>query len=490
MGLSRLRSRVAAAAQVPLVLSRSGLLLPGSPKATARQLSALARWGTGLAGTSISAAARDPRRAALIDDGGVLSYADLDVRTNRLAHGLGGRPKVALLCRNHRGLVESLIACSKLGADTVLLNTRLATAQQVSVLSEERVDVLIADAEFEELLLAAPGPLRKLISDDLPYAKNEHDLSPVRSGRTTMFGAHGAEDPSLGVRQFVSALSRLPLKVHERTLIESPLSHVWGHAGLRLALGLRSTIVLNPRYDPATALATIERHGCTSMFAAPVMLERILGLDVVDDYDTSTLRVAAVSGGTLPDGLATGFMNVFGEVLYSVYGSALTVATPQELLDRPDTAGKATAGSRLAILREDGSRALPGMPGMVFAGEGCVGDTGHVDAQGRLFLEGRPDEMVISAGENVFPAEVEDAIAHHPEVREVAVVGVPDPERGQHLAAYVVVRPEAQVNGDTVRDWVQRQFARFAVPQDVHFLDALPRNRSGKISRRALPGLA
>jgi fatty-acyl-CoA synthase len=113
-----------------------------------------------------------------------------------------------------------------------------------------------------------------------------------------------------------------------------------------------------------------------------------------------------------------------------------------------------------------------------------------VDAQGRLFLEGRPDEMVISAGENVFPAEVENAIADHPGVREVAVVGVPDRERGQHLAAYVVVRPEAQINGDTVRDWVQRQFARFAVPQDVHFLDALPRNRSGKISRRALPGLA
>jgi acyl-CoA synthetase (AMP-forming)/AMP-acid ligase II len=517
--------QIAAALTTPVVMKRSGLLWPGPPGRMIRQLVTLQRWGTTLAGSFIIAAIRDPGRPAIIDEFGTLTYAEVDARTTRLATALSagiatekGPPHVALLCRNHRGMVESLIACGKLGADTVLLNTGLATEQLLTILAEQQIDVLIADAEFEPLLVAAPGSIRKITADgldDLLAATPDEPLLPQRPGRTIVLSSgtsgspKGAERPPRpGLRPFAAVVSRIPLRVRDTILIEAPLFHTWGYAGLQLALALRATIVLNRRYEAQATLTTIERHGCSVLIAVPIMLQRLLELPV-DHHDLSTLRVVATSGSALPGGLATEFMDAFGDVLYNLYGSTeaswVSIATPEDLWDRPSTAGHPPRGTRLAILAPDGSPVPAGGQGHIYAynellfdgytsgepreardGMLSLGDIGHLDPQGRLFVEGRGDEMVISGGENIFPGEVEDVIARLPEVREVAVLGVPDTRFGQRLAAYIVVRAGEYLDGDAVRDCVRQRFARFAVPRDVHFLDAMPRTPTGKVIRCAL----
>jgi acyl-CoA synthetase (AMP-forming)/AMP-acid ligase II len=323
----------------------------------------------------------------------------------------------------------------------------------------------------------------------------------------------GAERPPRpGFRPFAAVAARIPLRARDTMLIEAPLFHTWGYAGLQLALALGATIVLNRRYEAQTTLTAIERHGCSVLIAVPVMLQRLLELPV-DHYDLSTLRVVAASGSALPGGLATEFMEAFGDVLYNLYGSTeaswVSIATPEDLWDRPGTAGRPPRGTRLAILAADGSPVPPGGQGyihadneMLFDGytsgeprEGrdgmlSLGDIGHLDPQGRLFVEGRGDDMVISGGENIFPGEIEDVIARLPEVREVTVLGVPDARFGQRLAAYVVVRAGEHLTDEAVRDSVRQRFARFAVPRDVYFLDALPRTPTGKVIRCTLLSLA
>jgi acyl-CoA synthetase (AMP-forming)/AMP-acid ligase II len=202
-------------------------------------------------------------------------------------------------------------------------------------------------------------------------------------------------------------------------------------------------------------------------------------------------------------------MDAFGERLYNLYGSTevawATVATPADLRAAPGTAGRPPRGTVVKVLDDDG-RVLPaGRTGRIFVGSPLVfegytggggkevvggltatGDVGHFDAAGRLFVDGRADEMIVSGGENVFPREVEDCIAAHPGVREVAVVGVPDARFGQRLKAYVVARDAQRPSADEIRELVRSNLARYKVPRDVEFLAALPRNATGKVLRREL----
>jgi acyl-CoA synthetase (AMP-forming)/AMP-acid ligase II len=281
---------------------------------------------------------------------------------------------------------------------------------------------------------------------------------------------------------------------------------------LQAAIPLRATIVLRSRFDPEQTLRTIEATRATALVAVPVMLQRILDLPetVRRGYDTSSLRIAALSGSALPATLATAFMDEFGDILYNLYGSTeaswVTIATPADLRAHPDTAGTPPPGTKVAILDEAGRPVPPGTTGRIFAanellfagytsgetremrdGLMSLGDVGHLDADGRLFVRGRDDDMIVSGGENVFPAAIEEVLEKLPQVREVAVVGVPDDDFGQRAAAYIVLRDGETLDADAVRAHVREHLARFAVPRDVHFLDALPRNATGKILRRALP---
>jgi acyl-CoA synthetase (AMP-forming)/AMP-acid ligase II len=202
-------------------------------------------------------------------------------------------------------------------------------------------------------------------------------------------------------------------------------------------------------------------------------------------------------------------MDAFGEVVYNLYGSTevawATVATPEDLRAAPGTAGRPPLGTIVRLLDADGHVAKPGQPGRIFvanemmfegytdgggkeivAGLMSTGDVGRFDEQGRLFVDGRDDEMIVSGAENVFPREVEDLLAAHKDVEEVAVIGVPDEEFGQRLKAFVVAREGAELDEQAVQGYVKKSLARYKVPREVVFLDRLPRNASGKILKREL----
>lgn len=507
-------------------LARRGLLNPGSPIRVAAQLNALRKWGFNLAGELRQATARDPERPALIDERrGPITYGQLLDRSERLARALRTaldlRPgdRIGVLCRNHNGLVEAAIANTVLGVDTVLVNTGLSGPQLAAVAAEQRIRALLYDTEFSERVSSVAADVERI--DESRYeallgtAPAGELKPPEREGRIIVLtsGTTGAPKGARrrtpgGFGPLVSIIDRIPVQAREQIMIAAPIFHTWGYAALQVAFALRATVVLHRRFDPAATLAALTKHECTALFAVPVMLQRML--EVPPPTPLPPLRVVAVSGSALPGNLATRFMDVYGDVLYNLYGSTevswASIATPADLHKDPNTAGRPPYGTRVVILDEHGRPVPAGQVGRIFVenemlfegytsgatreshkGMLATGDLGHIDADGLLYVDGREDDMIISGGENVFPSEVENLLADLPQVREVAVIGVPDEEWGQRLAAYLVLHPGEILDPDAVREHVRRHLARFSVPRDVFFLPALPRNATGKVVARELP---
>ena len=522
------------------VLGASGVVRPLPPTTLARMGKALKSWGTGAAGGFTAMALRDPGRVALIDERGPLTFGEIHERSNALARALAERgvregDGVALMCRNHRGFVDSLVAISKLGADVLLLNTAFAGPQLADVLEREGPRVVIHDQEFTGLLSGADIETRILgwVDDDTGPDGEQHledlltsydgaDLPPVeRHGRIVILTSgttgtpKGAPRSEAGLGAAVSLLSRMPLRYGWRTHIAAPLFHTWGFAHLALSMLLGSTVVLRRRFEPEACLAAVRDEGCESLVVIPVMLQRILNLpqDTLDSYSLPTLEVTAASGSTLPGDLATTWMDTFGDNLYNIYGSTevayASIATPADLRAAPTSAGKPPWATVVKILDPLGREVPQGETGRIFVGNGMLfegytggpdsepeskevidglmasGDVGRFDDQGRLYVEGRDDDMIVSGGENVFPQEVEDCLSRHERVVDVAAVGVDDDAFGKRLRAFVVVS-EPRPTEDELKDWVRTHLARYKVPREIVFLDELPRNATGKILKREL----
>ena len=518
------------------VLAEAGVIRPVRPDKFARAMRELARWGASPAAGITNAAINYPHETAVEDEAGSLTFSEVHHRSNALARalraaGIGEGDGIAIMCRNHRGFIEATLACSKLGAHGLYMNTAFAGPQLAEVVEREEPVALIHDQEFAELLSGASGGVQRFVAwaddgeagaptlDELISSCGDSDLDPpqessrfviLTSGTTgAPKGAQRTQPDSLG--PLAALFSKIPLRSRERTLIAAPLFHSWGFAHFVLGLALDSTYVLRRRFDPEETLRSVAESGATALVVVPVMMQRILELpaEVIARYDISRLRVTAASGSALPGELAIEWMDTFGDNLYNLYGSTevawATIATPQELRAAPGTAGTPPRGTVVRIVDLDGRDVPPGKTGRVFVGnemnfEGYTGgggkeelggllssgDVGHFDDAGRLFIDGRDDEMIVSGGENVFPREVEDLLAGHESIAEVAVIGVPDEEFGQRLKAFVVIRDDVEMSEDDVRAHVKANLARFKVPRDVDFLDSLPRNATGKVLKREL----
>jgi acyl-CoA synthetase (AMP-forming)/AMP-acid ligase II len=566
MGQSRERSVSLVARSMHLareaaVLVRSGVLAPAAPHRVYGQLWHLFRYGPTLAGAFGSAAVRAPRRCAVQDETASRTFAELDSRVKAISRGLAGlgigpQDCVAVLGRNGVAFVEALVAINRTGADALLLNTFLSPPQAREVLRRERPRLVFADADLLGLLDEAPAdtvvvtlrpgrtsstgqplpedpptPKGQPIPKDLPAPKDRLTLEELaatggpelppsgRRGRLVVLTSgttgtpKGARRPApTSLSPAASMLSRLRLRRGDTLMIACPLFHTWGLGLLQIAPALAATVVLRERADPEVVLEAVDRSRCTALGAVPVILERILHLpdDVRGRYDTSRLRVVGSSGSALTREVATRFQDVFGDVLYNVYGSTeiswATIATPEDLRAAAGTAGRPPLGTRLEIVDEYGQPVPRGQIGRIFVGnellfEGysngtskeqvhglmATGDRGFLDPGGRLMVVGRDDDLIISGAEKIYPLEVEEVILALPGVREVVVVGRPDAELGQRLIAYVVCVDGVRLTPEQVKDHVRQRLARFAVPKEVGFLDHLPRNATGKVVPRLLP---
>ena len=513
------------------VLGGAGVVKPYGPRTLVRMLTTLREFGLGPAGGFASLAVREPDAIGLVDELGELTWGELHRRSNSLARALAERgvregDSVAVMCRNHRGFLDATCAVAKLGADILYLNTSFAGPQLVDVIAREKPVLVIHDEEFAGLLADADvagrvlawteGDPTEATLEELVHSHDESDLQPPsRHSRIVILTSgttgtpKGAPRKEAGIDAAVSLLSRMPLRARWRTHIAAPLFHTWGFAHLALAMLLGSTVVLRRTFDPVEALRTVEQHRCQSMVVIPVMLQRILAADpaAVDGIDVGGLRVVASSGSALPATLAEAWMDRFGDNLYNIYGSTevayASIATPADLRADATSAGKPPYGTVVRILDEHGREVPTGETGRIFVGNGLLfegytgggskevvdglmssGDLGRFDEHGRLHVEGRDDDMIVSGGENVFPQEVEDCLVAHPAVTDVAAVGVPDDDFGSRLRAFVVTSQD--VGEDELKDHVKANLARYKVPREIVFVNELPRNGTGKIMRREL----
>ena len=526
--------------QVTQTLLGTGMIQPIRPDKAIRSLLAVHRWGPTPAAAYTSSAIRYPEREAIVDERGTLTFAEVDRRTNALARGLQRagikeESDVAIMCRNHRGFIEATLACSKLGAGALYLNTAFAGPQIADVMRREDPVALIYDEEFANLVSEGGTGRKRFVAwrepgerpasqDDqlleqlIAHEENSPLQPPAEKGRVVILTSGTTGTPKGAARKqpdsmepLAALFSKIPLKARETTVIAAPMFHSWGFGHFTLALPLASTLVLRRKFDPEDTLRAVAHHRATALAVVPVMLQRMLelGEETIAKYDVSSLKVIAVSGSALPGELATRTMDAFGEVLYNLYGSTevawATIATPEDLRAAPGTAGRSPIGTVVKLLDSDGREAAPGEGGRIFVANEMVfegytgggnkeivsglmstGDVGHFDAGGRLFVDGRDDEMIVSGGENVFPREVEDLLADHGEIEEAAVVGVTDEQFGQRLKAFVVRRNGAQLSEETVKAYVKENLARYKVPREVVFLEELPRNATGKVLKREL----
>jgi len=537
-GVSGAVGKVGEKAEVFRVLAGTGIIRPVRPDALVRMGIAFARWGfTPATGWGVGAA-QYPKEKAVIDDFGSLTFAEMDEQSSAIATALADKgvkegAAVGVLMRNTRWMLLTLSALSKIGADAVLLNTGFGAPQIADVCESEDAKAVIYDAEFDNLFEEARDEmlyvlgyvaedeqevkgdkltLADLLDTEIKLGRPSHRSRQIILTSGTTGKPKGAPRSVEGPEPAAAFLSKIPLKARGTTVIAAPIFHAWGMAHLGLALMLSSTIVLTRKFDPETTLRQIDESKADGLVAVPVMLQRIMELDesVRDKYDTSSLRVVAASGSALPGDLATRFMDAFGDVIYSLYGSTevayATVANPQDLRDAPGTAGRLVMGTTIKLIDQQSGEEVPqGEVGRIFVGNPFIftgytggqdkdrigdlvasGDVGRFDEQGRLFIEGRDDEMIVSGGENVFPAEVEDLLSKLDGVRECAVVGVDDEKMGQRLAAYIVKDGSGDVSEKSVQDYVKQNLARHKVPRDVHFIDELPRNATGKVVKKDL----
>ncbi|MFD0683095.1 AMP-binding protein [Actinomadura fibrosa] len=529
--LDRVRTFASQGARAARAVRDVGVLSPVRPDRAARLLFPYLRFGPVPATVGAMSALRFPDRAALIDERGVLTYAELEHRAAALATALRDRltdgDRIGILCRNHRGFVTSVLAASRLGNDVVLLNTDFSATQLGDVADREGVGLLIHDEEFTEVVDESSFTGRRLLAwteakddhesiDTLADATEPRPLNPDGTSRVIIMTSGTTGTPK-GAQHDISLTSLLPaalshlMRVPVRSgaplVVAPPLFHILGFAYLSVGLGMGMPLMLFRRFDASEILSAIADCEAETLVAVPVMLQRLL--DVPDRPRTPSLRTVVCGGAALHPHLSEAFMDAFGDVLINVYGATetgwATIATPADLREAPGTVGRPSFRLTIRILDEDGRELPPGETGEVYTGGGLrfagytggggkrvrdgltgTGDLGHLDEAGRLFIDGRADDMIVSGGENVFPGEVEDLLGAHPDVSEVTVTGVDDDKFGKRLAAYVVRTPGSDITEEALKAHVKRHLARFKVPRDVHFVDELPRTSTGKVKAKSL----
>ncbi|ALR11778.1 fatty-acid--CoA ligase [Mycobacteroides saopaulense] len=533
-------------AAVPAAIT-SGALTPMGPRAVAALARSLWQLGPTPALLLAASAIRFPDRVALIDDSGPLTYRQLQLRAQAIAASVyalapSAPRSVGIVCRNHRGFVEAMIAGAQLGAELVFINTELTPQQLQAILRRHEPDVLVFDEEYAAAVrdaqyegLRVLGWRQNPDAEDLPtlddLAGQRHPTPPrvSRAVKLTLLtsgttGLAKGVPRAIKLRQLVlmcvTAMATVRLRSRDRVFVAPPFFHGFGLAALLGPLALGGTALCRRRFDAAQAIEDIARERLTVLMAVPVMLQRILALPGLDKGIACGLSLRLIVTGAAPISSSTvsGVLNAFGPILVNGYGSTeagvVAIAAPEDLVAAPNTIGRTALGVSVRILSEDRREVPDGETGMIFVRGGLeyegytpdkaarptakevvdghvnTGDMGHFDADGRLYIDGRSDDMIVSGGENVFPGEVEDRLTTHPDIADAVVIGVPDDEYGQVLRAFVVAAAGACApSEDALKAHIRDGLERYKVPKRFVVLDEIPRNASGKVFRAQLHSL-
>ena len=519
-------------------LAGAGIVTPTRPDRILKAVRALHAFGpTPAAGYTVSAI-RHPDATALVDDLGTLTFAEVHRRTNALANslrarGVGEGSSVAIMCRNHRGFIDTTVALSKLGAHALYLNTAFAGPQITEVAEREQPTAIVYDAEFENLVHDAGKGRKRFIAwhdadepsedprlEDLIRTGDISDVeAPGRKGRVVILTSGTTGSPKGAQRRQPESLDpaaalfdMIPLRAREHTMLAAPMFHSWGFAHFTLGMALSSTLVMRRKFDPEDTLSAMAQHECTALVVVPVMLQRMLELpaETVERYDLRALRVIAASGSALPGELALQVMDRFGDVLYNLYGSTevawATIATPKDLREAPGTAGRPPRGTVVKLLDENGARGRQGR------------DRPHLrrqrDGDGRLHRRRRqagrrrPDVVgrrrpLRRPGPPVRrgPRRRDDRLGRRERVpargrgparrAPRGLGGRGRRRRRTSSSASACARsssssPAATSSADELKDHVKANLARYKVPREIVFLEELPRNATGKVLKREL----
>jgi fatty-acyl-CoA synthase len=472
-----------------------------------------------------------PDKVAVCYEDREWTFRDLHERTTRLAHalaglGVGHGDRVAYLGPNHPTFLETLFATGMLGGVFVPLNWRLAAPELAYVLADSGARVLIhapaqaevaahlpvrtvdVGEEYERRLAAAPAqPI------DEPVGPDETCMILYTSGTTGRPKGTMLTHANIAWNSF-NLLLDVDLSADEVTLVAAPMFHVAALNQTALPTLLKGgTLILVPAFDPEQALALIARHHVTYLFGVPTMFLAIYRTPGWATADLSSVRSAICGGAPVPEAAIAPYQER-GVTFMQGYG--LTEAAPGVLFLRRDqsvrkagSAGTPAFFTDVRLVRPDGTDAAVGEPGeilvpgpnvmvgywrrpedteAVLSPDGWLrtGDIGVVDAEGYIAIRDRTKDLIISGGENIYPAEVEDALYQHPAVAECAVIGVPDEHWGEVGRAVVVVREGARVEPEALLAFLDGRIARYKIPKSVAFTDTLPRTASGKLVKREL----
>lgn len=453
--------------------------------------------------------------------------------------GIGPGTTVLFVLKNRPEFLMAQTAAGRVGAATVTASYRSTAPELEYLVKHSGTKVIFFDADIAATIRAFQGGPAALPASHVIAVGGHVEGFPTIEDICAGGSSAGAEDrseessvvmytsgttgkPKGAVRKIqknalataLAFIGETPLEVGGTHLVVCPLYHAtaFGFTGFTFLLG-HSVIIMN-EFRPELFLQAVERYRVTSTAVVPTMLHRLLevGPETIRRYDLSSLQAIFSGGAPLSASLAAEVLDVLGDKLFNFYGATetgiVTVAGPDDLRASPGTIGRPIPGVEIRLLDETGREVAEGEVGELYVRSGMlisgyhadpdatsksmregffsVGDLARRDRRGCYLIEGRKRDMIISGGVNVYPAEVEGALDAHPGVLEAAVVGVPDREWGERVRAYVVMRPGARVNEDELKAFCRGRLAGPKVPRDFVFMDALPKNPTGKVLKREL----
>lgn len=462
-------------------------------------------------------------RIALVNEYETLSYEQLLVQSEKISialkekYQLESGKKVGFLCKNHTSLVKSIFAVSQSGADLYLLNAEMSSSQFNNLLEQNDFDLLIYDFELSSLIERSSYSKDKILSyhkhlvaintlldtsvdEKLKIQRSSKSKMVILTGGTTGNPKAAAHKPSLFnyLNPFLTLLIRLKLINYNTAYIATPIYHGYGVAVLFLFIALGKKVVIQNGFDVKTACHLIRGHNIEVVTVVPLMVYKMLKHNA---DDLKSLACIISGGAELNSKLVHETFSKLGDVLYNLYGTSEAglniIATPLDLRYSAKTLGKKIKGVRLRLLDENKNEVKANNIGQVCINNSWsmrnrhnswieTGDLAYRDAEGYYFLCGRVDDMVVSAGENVYPVEIEQVLINHPQVEDVAVIGINDEVFGQRLKAFVLPVRNANLTKEDLLEWLRIRVARFQLPKDITFVSQLPYTSLGKLDKKQL----